>query len=356
MPTPYAHTSPDEPVGPRGGWHTDRAMATTSRPRAWVRWSHRLTLLLLLGCLLAITPMYLAGGRTSLGVVVAAAVPAILLGALAAALVSIRHRTWLRLVLLLALLSTQWPLADYAVADPGADRASTPTSPQLRVAALNTLWGGPDLDELAALAADHDVLALQEMPPVLVEPLTERLGDGWQLAARDHDDYIDADAAVWVRDTWQVADAQPVPDASPAATALTLTRDDATVRLVGTRLQNPAFGAADRWGEGLDALAATASTSPDPVVILGDLNAPPSAVAFRRFLDDAGLADCPAQLGSGFPGTWGLGRGPDVAPVPIDHVLVGGPAGTRARCTAFAPRAVEGTDHRAVTATVTVPR
>lgn len=97
----------------------------------------------------------------------------------------------------------------------------------------------------------------------------------------------------------------------------------------------------------MDSLRRSVDAAEGPVVVLGDLNAPPSAVAFRRFSREADLRPCTAQLGLGFPGTWGRDSGARFAPVPIDHAL------TRdAICTDLEITRERGSDHRALTATV----
>ena len=106
--------------------------------------------------------------------------------------------------------------------------------------------------------------------------------------ADDLDDYIGAHVTVWVRTPWRAAATTPLPDGQPGH-SLRLERGDDTVTLVGTRLQNPAFLAADRWGAGLDSLRAVADRTYGPLVVMGDLNATPSAVAFRGFARRSGL-------------------------------------------------------------------
>lgn len=316
------------------------------------RWLARLTLVVLTLCVLTLAPLHWNGGLTSTGVILAAATPAMVGTALLATLLGLRHRTPLRLTLMAALLVGLSPLLDHVVADPGGPATGSVT---LRVTGLNAAWSAPSDDEIRELAAGSDVLVLQEWDPAQVDATTELLGAGWSLASASFDDYIGATNAVWVRDAWRVVESRPMADAYPPAEVHLIERDGAQVRVVGTRLENPAFRAAHLWGRGLDALAAEAKGGEAPVVVLGDLNAPPSAVAFRDFRREGRLADCTAQLGSGFPGTWGPGSGPRYAPVPIDHVLVGGPEGRRARCTAFTTIPVSGTDHRAVRAEVAVP-
>ena len=303
----------------------------------------RLALVVLVLCALAVAGMYVRGGRTSIGVVLAGGLPATLVVTLLAAAVGWRHRRWLRLGIVVGILASQAPLLGHVVADNDPAPRGAPT---IRVATLNTEWSGPTDRELVELADGADVLALQEWETERTPGLTAALGDEWRLAAADHDDYIGADVTVWVRSPWRVDDATPLPGRQPGS-SLRLHRDGQHVTVIGTRLQNPAFLAADRWGEGMDSLRRSVDAAEGPVVVLGDLNAPPSAVAFRRFSREADLRPCTAQLGLGFPGTWGRDSGARFAPVPIDHAL------TRdATCTDLEITRERGSDHRALTATV----
>lgn len=226
------------------------------------RWWPRLTLAVLIVCLAAVGVMHLRGGLTSAGVILAAGLPAILLVGVLAASLTLRHRPVLRLILVAALLGSQAPLLDYLRADgEPAEGAVT-----LRVAALNTFGGGPSDAQLADLGVDADVVALSELDTTRIAGITRALGDEWRLAAQDHDPYIHAETAVWVRQrSWQVAEVRSVVGAFPPTTVVTLQRDGAEVRVVGTRLENPAFDAAGLWGQGMSALSAEAARTDTPL-------------------------------------------------------------------------------------------
>lgn len=325
------------------GWHTDVAMTTDGARTRWGTAAAWASLAVLVLCVLAVVLMHVRGGRTSLGVVLAGGLPVILVVAVVAALLPWRHRRWWRLALVAGLLTSQVSLLDHLVAD---DRQVPPDSPTITVATLNTAWAGPTDAELVDLAEGADVLALQEWAPDRTEGLGRALGPQWRLADSDHDDYIGADVDVWVRAPWRVVASEPLAGRQPGS-VLRLRSGDTEVSVIATRLQNPAFFAAERWGEGLDSLRTATQEADGPVVVLGDLNAPPSAVAFRDFVRRSGVRDCTTQLGAGFPGTWGRTRGAGFAPVPIDHVL------TRdATCTDLVVTRERGSDHRALTATV----
>lgn len=300
---------------------------------------------LLVLCALAVLLMYVRAGRTSIGVIVAAGLPILLIVAVIAALLSWWHLRWWRLGLLAALLLSQAPLLDHALPD---DRVVDPSAPIIRVATLNTLHSRPTDAALVDLARGTDVLALQEWSAARTSGLSRALGPEWQLVASDNDDYIAAQVAVWVRRPWVVTAAPHLPGRQ-AGRSVRIVRGDAAVTVIATRLQNPAFYAADLWGVGLDSLRQAAASSRGPVVVMGDLNAPPSAVAFRRFARRAELRDCTAQLGLGFPGTWGRTPASPVAPVPIDHVM------TRdAACTDLDITRRPGSDHAALIATISL--
>lgn len=317
----------------------DGTGARRGTPEAWF------TLVVLILCVLAVLLMYARGGRTSIGVIIAEGLPLVLFVAVVAAVLPWWHHRWWRLVLVAGLVLSQAPLLDHVIPD---RRTVDPSAPTIRVATLNTLHSRPTDAALVELAAGTDVLALQEWSASRTSGLTRALGPEWQLVASDNDDYIAAQVAVWVRRPWTISAAPHLPG-TQVGRSVRITRDDASVTIMATRLQNPAFYAADLWGAGLDSLRHAADASGGPVIVMGDLNAPPSAVAFRRFARQSDLQDCTAQLGLGFPGTWGRTPTSAVAPVPIDHVM------TRdAACTDLEITRDPGSDHAALIATVSL--
>ena len=194
-----------------------RAGARRGTPEAWF------TFVVLALCVVAVVTMYARGGRTSVGVVVAAGLPFVLLVAIAAALLPWWHHPRWRLALVGALLLSQAPLLDHVV----PDRAPAPTGSQtIRVATLNTLHSRPTDAALVELAQDVDVLALQEWSASRTRGLTAALGPDWQLVASDNDDYIAAQVAVWVRRSWTVLEAPHLPGRQPGR-AVRLERDGA---------------------------------------------------------------------------------------------------------------------------------
>ena len=87
-----------------------------------------------------------------------------------------------------------------------------------------------------------------------------------------------------------------------------------------------------------------------PTIVGGDFNATPDTVQFRRILG-TGFHDAADQAGGGYTRTYPADRwfGPLIA---IDHVLSrNGPVATE-----VSTLTIQGSDHRALLATVSVPR
>jgi len=98
-------------------------------------------------------------------------------------------------------------------------------------------------------------------------------------------------------------------------------------------------------------LAAVLRTRSRPVIVAGDLNAPPPSLALRTLLD-TGLHDAFARAGAGFGYTYGHALRPGFSFLRLDHVLVSAEFGVAA-CTVGADTASE---HRPVIADLWLPR
>jgi endonuclease/exonuclease/phosphatase (EEP) superfamily protein YafD len=91
-------------------------------------------------------------------------------------------------------------------------------------------------------------------------------------------------------------------------------------------------------------------TKGSPAIVGGDFNATTDEVQFRNLLD-AGFSDAVDQSGAGYTPTYPADRwfGPLIG---IDHVLTrNGPVATDVHSVE-----IPGTDHRALVATIAVPR
>jgi endonuclease/exonuclease/phosphatase (EEP) superfamily protein YafD len=143
-----------------------------------------------------------------------------------------------------------------------------------------------------------------------------------------------------------VADVSTVPGASAA---LQLRLGSGTpVTLIAAHAAQPLTEPL-AWIRDSHALAAAARSAPDPVLLVGDLNATDDHAFVRRLLD-AGLRDAAEVANSGWQPTWpGAGGLPllrNSGLGALDHVLVGSGIGVVSTRT----RVVHGTDHRMLVA------
>jgi len=97
--------------------------------------------------------------------------------------------------------------------------------------------------------------------------------------------------------------------------------------LAATR-RNPLAGAA-AWNENVghrmrqaEKLAFDVRAAGRPVIVAGDLNAPPSSLAVRA-LTAAGLRDAFSAAGNGYGFTWGQSLRTGFSFLRLDHILVG---------------------------------
>lgn len=81
----------------------------------------------------------------------------------------------------------------------------------------------------------------------------------------------------------------------------------------------------------------------DPIVLVGDLNAPPRSTAYRALVDGEGLRDTRARTGV-YGATWPAGGGwPDLPYFRLDHLLAGD-----VEITEVYARRMSGADHKAL--------
>ncbi len=176
---------------------------------------------------------------------------------------------------------------------------------------------------LATLNAD--VLVLQEVRSSELEDLEFQLG-GWRLrhALRREDPF---GMAVFVRFTLeedlrfieaQTLDMSPA-GSSIAASWLRLRYRGAELSILAVHVMPPIspYAAALRNGQ-LELVAQWAQQRTEPALIVGDLNATPWSVHFRRLIERSGLLN--SQHGFGIQGSWPAGGGP-LGQIPIDHLL-----------------------------------
>jgi endonuclease/exonuclease/phosphatase family metal-dependent hydrolase len=226
---------------------------------------------------------------------------------------------------------------------------------QLRVLTANMLWGGSDPANLVRIVRDGrvDVLALQEYTPA-------------------------AEAGLRAAGLLQLLPAQvtaPVPDTTGSALYSRYPLSATGIRHnTGGFLQ--AYGTIAVAGgppvlvESAHPLAPWSMTSdilgtwrhdletephatPDgPLrILLGDFNSTLDHAPLRALIR-SGYTDAADAVGKGWTGTWGPYDGVPIPPVTIDHVLVD----ERIRVDAVSVHTQPKSDHRAVLATLTLPK
>ncbi|MDO5687926.1 MAG: endonuclease/exonuclease/phosphatase family protein [Pseudoscardovia radai] len=236
----------------------------------------------------------------------------------------------------------------------GADSATRCVT----VMTVNARYGKADASAIvhAAKQYDVDVLAIQEVYGDLKSRLDEEgLGEVFPhcvLGAQSDADNGGVNAICSRAEP--VATTDDAIDAKAAhVPAVTLAIDGVNVTFVSAHVASPHRGA-DRWGDGLAALTRLGTPSgagaPDPVVLMGDLNANLSHASYRAMLRNGGFSDVSYEMHGGthlsFPASWSF--------VPslleLDHVVhTQGVTGLDMR-TLSIPR----TDHKAQIATLRI--
>lgn len=236
----------------------------------------------------------------------------------------------------------------------GADSATRCVT----VMTVNARYGKADASAIvhAAKQYDVDVLAIQEVYGDLKSRLDEEgLGEVFPhcvLGAQSDADNGGVNAICSRAEP--IATTDDAVDAKAAhVPAVTLAIDGVNVTFVSAHVASPHRGA-DRWGDGLAALTRLGTPSgagaPDPVVLMGDLNANLSHASYRAMLRNGGFNDVSYEMHGGthlsFPASWSF--------VPslleLDHVVhTQGVTGLDMR-TLSIPR----TDHKAQIATLRI--
>jgi endonuclease/exonuclease/phosphatase (EEP) superfamily protein YafD len=234
-------------------------------------------------------------------------------------------------------------------ADPAPD-AGAAAGPRLRILEINAAFGAvPPTVLLRTVRREHvDVLVVAELTPELDHTLTA-VGLDKVMPYRVSRPREDAGGTGIYSRRRLVR--RPAPRTSANSTAALLSVPGApTAEIYGVHPESPTTPASvSTWGRDLRALPPAAS--PGALrIIAGDFNATLDHRALRRLID-TGYEDAAEEAGKGLVPTWPSGK--KVPPlITIDHVL----ADVRCGVAGFRTLTFPFTDHKAVLATLTLPR
>ncbi|MPY99686.1 MAG: endonuclease/exonuclease/phosphatase family protein [Actinophytocola sp.] len=263
-------------------------------------------------------------------------------GALLAAIALLARRWWAAAVAVALSIALAATLAPRVLADP----QPAAFGPTIRVLALNMFYGNADAEEVIGLVRerDIDVLALLELDRAAVSALDKAGLDD----VMPHRVFEPAGAAVGSG----IASRHPLRELSLAGPSR-LAQPSARVRIGETDVEVvaahpvvPVFDA-DEWRQELRDMPAAPDDGPARI-LAGDFNATLDHAAFRHVLD-SGYVDAAEQTGAALETTWLRRRA--APPVTLDHVLVDDRAAVRD----FEVIDVDGSDHSAVFAAITLP-
>ena len=228
----------------------------------------------------------------------------------------------------------------------GSGPAPSADAPRITLVAANVMFRNDRIsevgDELAAL--DADVLALSEITPAIAEQLRAHpVADRYPYRVEAPAEFASG-LMIWSRLPLGPVGEQAAFDRSIDTTVIT---DQGLVRVMLVH-PPPPTQRRDVWNEELRSIAAVVDQTLFATVVVGDFNSSYFHPPFRRMIADADLHDALVDSGLGLTPTW-----PTDLFIPpfatLDHVLL-----DRSLATVGAGVSpIPGSDHRAVSATIT---
>ncbi|MCP4592994.1 MAG: hypothetical protein GY842_19850 [bacterium] len=225
---------------------------------------------------------------------------------LAALLAGLAHRraTWFAL-LIVALLFLGLFGGDLTPPSPIAHAGAT--APTLTVMTYNVLYTVTDAGPIAAnvAGAGPDLIAFQELTPVLARQLEREIGARFPYRTPLHAGDCRAEVAVWSRYPLQVEAVDE--DVRCRVRQVVVDFDGHPVRVISihawsfTGLDRASVERSFRWREEqIELVLDTVEGQPEPLILLGDLNSTPTHDVYRTL--SAHLVDAFREAG------WGLGH------------------------------------------------
>ena len=268
-------------------------------------------------------------------------------------IVALALRRWAVAVVALAVgVAFAFALLPRALAGPQPDAG--PGAVTLHAMTANVYVGDGDARTIVRLVREHhvDVLALEEMTPQFVDRLDAA---GLRRVLR----YRDLDAR-WGANGSGLFSRFPLKKLKPYNSLNQNGEPRALVRVPGAEPVDvqvihpppPIHGWVGIWRHMLSELPRPREDGDQLRMLMGDFNATLDHEQLRRLLGgDHGYVDAADATGKGYDTTWPAGR--DFPPeITIDHVLID----PRMRADDLSVHLVPRSDHRAVIATLAVPR
>jgi len=182
-------------------------------------------------------------------------------------------------------------------------------APALTVMTYNVLYTNTDATPIAAsvLQADPDLVAFQELTPLLARQLEREIGERYPHRTPVNAARCAAEVAVWSRYPLQVEDVDP--DFLCRVCSILLDFDGRAVRVVSvhgwpfTGLDRESIERSFKWRQKqIELIIDMVDDQPEPLILLGDLNATPSHEVYHTL--SVRLTDAFREAGWGLGHTW----------------------------------------------------
>ena len=235
----------------------------------------------------------------------------------------------------------------------GSDAAQAAGHGKVRIMTSNLKFGGGDTAQVVQVAVSHDVdvLVLEEVTPAALVGLRQA-GLAKAFPHRAGTPVAGSPRGTMVFSRGPLRHVRPIPTRFASYSLdVPLGGGRGTLHVLAVH-PHPPTGDISRWHDDQLVVRRAATGLSGPTVIVGDFNATMDHASMRE-LAGRGYDDAATQATSGWQPTWPSSgevspMGFDVPPmVAIDHVMTRG-----LRATATSTYAIDGTDHRALIATL----